>query len=169
MNRLLLMAIAMLAAATPAAAQSETSHVVASARITEQVKAGGKPLAAGTYEVRILVERPEIAPGVPSATQRVVEFYQQGKMVARDVAEVFTADERPLAQGTTGSGPSKAVVQQLVGGEFLRIAISDAGARYLIHLPTANFSEPVPQPQAPSRVEIPPSAAEPPPTKQPQQ
>lgn len=166
MTRLLLSAIAAVTVAVPAAAQPEPSHVVASATITEQVKAGGQPLAPGTYEVRILAERPALGAGVPSATQRVVEFRQNEKLVARDVAEVFTADERPLASGATGSGAAKAVVQRLVGGEFLRIAITDAGARYLIHLPTANFSEPAPQPQAPSRIEIPPAAATPPPAPQ---
>jgi hypothetical protein len=52
----------------------------------------------------------------------------------------------------------KAVVQKLRGGEFVRVAITDGGARYLIHLPTTSFSEPAPQPQAPSRVELPPAA-----------
>jgi hypothetical protein len=51
----------------------------------------------------------------------------------------------------------KAAVQKLRSGEYIRIAITDAGARYLIHLPTASFSEPTPQPQAPSRVVVPPA------------
>jgi hypothetical protein len=63
----------------------------------------------------------------------------------------------------------KAVVQKLRGGEFIRIAINDGGARYLIHLPTANFSEPAPQPQSPSRVELPPTPAAAPQPLPPQQ
>jgi hypothetical protein len=83
-------------------------------------------------------------------------------MIARDIA-VFTSSERPI--GTSGAaGMGKAVVQKLRSGEFLRIAINDAGARYLIHLPTAAFSEPAPQPQAPSRVVLPPAATETPQT-----
>ena len=83
-------------------------------------------------------------------------------MVAREVAEVFPSSERPIGtSGTTGSKMAKAAVQKLQGGEFLRIAINDGGARYLIHLPTANFSEPAPQPQAPSRMEVPPAAEAP--------
>jgi hypothetical protein len=168
MHRLLLSTFAVFAIAAPLAAHHETagkSHAVATVTITEPVKADGKPLAPGTYEVWILNDRPATA-GDPSNAQRVVELHQNGKMVAKDVAEVFGAAERPVGtSGTTGSRMGKAVVQKLRGGEFLRIAITDAGARYLIHLPTASFSEPAPQPQAPSRVELPPTpAAAPPPT-----
>jgi len=132
------------------------------------VKADGKPLAPGTYEIWILDERPDVKAGAPSNAQRTVEFHQGGKIVATEIAEVFASGERPVGtSGTAGSRMGKAAVQKLRSGEFVRIAITDAGARYLIHLPTAAFSEPAPQPQAPSRVEVPPPAvATPPPTPQ---
>ena len=172
MHRLLLSSVAVLALAAPLAAHHETagkSHAVATVTIPEPVKADGQPLAPGKYEVWILNDRPATA-GEPSNAQRVVELHQNGKMVAKDVAEVFGAAERPVGtSGTTGSRMGKAVVQKLRGGEFLRIAISDGGARYLIHLPTANFSEPAPQPQAPSRVELPPTPAADPQPAPPQQ
>jgi hypothetical protein len=158
MSRLLLSMMAAATFAVPAAAHHTTpgkSHAVATVTLNEPVKADGKPLAAGTYEVWILDEQPAVNAGAPSNAQRVVELHQNGKMVAREVAEVF-GSERPIGtSGTTGSRMGKAVVQKLRGGEFVRIAISDAGARYLIHLPTAAFSEPTPQPQAPSRVVLP--------------
>lgn len=157
MSRLLLSMFAAAALAAPVAAHHQTpgkSHAVATVTIAEPVKAGGKPLAPGTYEVWILDQRPDLNAGAPSNAQRVVELHQDGKMVATDVAEVF-ASEQPV--GTSGTaGMARAVVQKLRGGEFLRIAINDAGARYLIHLPTEAFSEPAPQPQAPSRVVLPP-------------
>ena len=159
MSRLLLSVFAAAAFAAPAAAHHDTpgkSHAVATVRISEPVKAGGKPLAAGSYEVWILDERPDVNAGAPSSAQRVVELHQNGKMVARAVAEVFTSSERPVGtSGTSGARMGKAVVQKLQGGDYVRIAINDAGARYLIHLPTASFSEPVPQPQAPARVVVP--------------
>jgi hypothetical protein len=158
MSRLLLCMLAAVVLAAPAAAHHQTpgkSHAVATVTINEPVKAGGKPLTPGIYEVWILDQRPELNAGAPSNAQRVVELHQGGKMVATDVAEVF-ASEHPV--GTSGSaGMAKAVVQKLRGGEFLRIAINDAGARYLIHLPTEAFSEPTPQPQSPSRVVLPPA------------
>ncbi len=159
MSRLLLSMIAAATLAVPAAAHHTTpgkSHAVATVTLNETVKADGKPLAPGTYEVWILDEHPSVNAGAPSNAQRVVELHQNGKMVVREVAEVFGSGERPTGtSGTTGSRMGKAVVQKLQGGEFVRIAISDAGARYLIHLPTAAFSEPTPQPQEPSRVVLP--------------
>ena len=159
MSRLLLGMLVAAAFGVPALAHHETpgkSHAVATVTISEAVKADGKPLAPGTYEVWILDEHPNANAGAPSNAQRVVELHQNGKMVAREVAEVFTSDERPV--GTSGASTSrmgKAAVEKLKGGEYLRIAINAAGARYLIHLPTASFSEPTPQPQAPSRVVVP--------------
>jgi hypothetical protein len=173
MSRLLLSTLAALAIATPAAAHHDTpgkSHAVATVTITEPVKADGKPLAPGTYEVWILDEHPTLGAGAPSNAQRVVELHQNGKMVTREVAEYFAAGERPVGtSGTTGSRMGKAAVQKLQGGEFVRIAINDASGRYLIHLPTASYSAPTPQPQTPSRVEVPPPAVEVPQPKEPQQ
>ena len=161
MYRLLLSALTAAAVAAPVAAHHEAagrSHAVATVTIAEPVKADGKPLAPGTYEVWILNDNPNLT-GASSNAQRVVEFHQNGKMIAKDVAEVFAAGERPVGtSGTAGARLSRADVQKLRGGEFLRIAINDGGGRYLIHLPTAGFSERAPQPQAPSRVEVPPAA-----------
>lgn len=172
MHRLLLSTLAALAITAPVAAHHETpgkSHAVATVTISEPVKADGKPLAPGTYEVWILDDRPDLGAGGPSNAQRVVELYQNGKMVAKEVAEVFPAGERPTGtSGTSGSKMGRAAVQKLRGGEFIRIAITDATGRYLIHLPTANFSEPTPQPQSPSRVEVPPVGVEAPQSTQPQ-
>jgi len=168
MSRLLLSALATVALATPVVAHHETpgkSHAVATVTITEPVKADGKPLAPGTYEVWILDDQPNLT-GAPSTAQRVVELHQNGKMVAREVAEVFGAGERPVGtSGSTGGKMQKAAVQKLRGGEFLRVSINDATGRYLIHLPTASFSEPAPQPESPSRVELPPQPAQTPPVQ----
>jgi len=173
MNRLLLSTVVTVGLAAPVAAHHDVagkSHAVATVTINEPVKADGKPLAPGTYEVWILDDRPNVNAGAPSDAQRVVELHQNGKMVAREVAEVFSPGERPVGtSGTTGSRIGKAAVQKLQGGEFVRIAINDASGRYLIHLPTASYSAPAPQPQTPSRVEVPPPAVEVPQPKEPQQ
>ena len=171
MSRLLLSMLAAVAVAAPAFAHHETpgkSHAVATVTITEPVKADGKPLSPGTYEIWILDDRPNLT-GAASEAQRVVEFHQNGKMVAREVAEVFSAGERPVGtSGSTGGRMQKAVVQKLQGGEYVRVAINDAGARYLIHLPTGSFSQPAPRPEAPSRLELPPPAVEVPQSTQPE-
>src|SRR5678809_644041 len=105
MTRLLLSTLAALALTAPVAAHHETpgkSHAVATVTINEPVKADGKPLAPGTYEVWILDDRPAPSAGAPSTDQRVVELYQNGKMMAREVAEVFPAGEHSV--GTSGTG-----------------------------------------------------------------
>ena len=125
-----------------------------SVTLTQQVIADGKPLAPGTYEIWITDERPATGAGSTNF-QRVVELAQNGKVVAREVAEMFSGGERPV--GTSGStGGARARVERLSGGEFVRISVNDAGGRYLIHLPTGALSGPAPQPQAPSRIELPP-------------
>jgi hypothetical protein len=168
MSRLLLSGLTAVALATPAFAHHETpgkSHAVATVTLTEPVKAQGKPLAPGTYEVWILDDQPNLT-GAPSNAQRVVELHQNGKMVAGEVAEVFTAGERPIGtSGSSGGRMPTAVVQKLRGGDFIRVAISDAGARYLIYFPTTGFSEPAPQPQSPSRIELPPQVQAPQPVQ----
>jgi hypothetical protein len=94
MPRILLScAAAAMLATTSVAAQHNvpgTPHVVAAVTITQPVMADGTPLAPGKYEVRVLDDRPTVN-GASSEAQRIVEFVQDGKTIARDVAEVFAA------------------------------------------------------------------------------
>ena len=115
--------------------------------ITQQVLADGKPLPPGTYEIWITDQRPDVGAGAPSENQRVVEFAQNGKVVARDVAEMFRAGE-PQAVGTSGAtGPARARVERLTGGEFVRVSVNEPGGRFLIHLPTGPTKGPAPNRQ----------------------
>jgi hypothetical protein len=121
--------------------------------LSQQVFVDGKPLAPGKYDIYITDERPALGAGAASEAQRVVEFAQNGKVIAKDVAEVFTLGERPV--GTSGAtARTTAQVQKLSGGEFVRIVVNDGGSRYLIHLATSDLKQPAPQPQAPARIEI---------------
>jgi hypothetical protein len=124
--------------------------------ITQSVMADGKPLAAGTYEIWITNERPDVGAGAPSEAQRVVEFAQNNQVVARTIAEVFPrrGGEAVGTSGNTGAG--RARVEMLKSGEFVRVSINDAAGRFLIHLPTGPLNEPAPQPQSPSRIVLPP-------------
>lgn len=129
-------------------------------QITQQVMADGKPLAPGTYQIWITDQSPDVNAGAPSANQRVVQFVQNDKVVATEIAEVFGRGE-PQAVGTSGRADApRARVQMLRGGEFLRVSLNDADARYLIHLPTGPLNEPAPQPQSPSRIVLPSSTAD---------
>ena len=53
--------------------------------------ADGKPLAAGTYQVRLTGDEPKPGPGQSPEAERYVEFVRGGKVVAREVATVIPA------------------------------------------------------------------------------
>ena len=142
MSRILLSTLAAAVLAAPVAAHHETagkSHAIATVTITEAVKADEKALAPGTYEVWLLDERPNLT-GAASNAQRVVELHQNGKIIAKEVAEVFGLANARLARRERLAAWARPF--RRCGGEFLRISISDGGARYLIHLPTAELSRP---------------------------
>jgi hypothetical protein len=102
-------------------------------RIPQTVLASGKPLPAGTYEVVVNDERPTIS-GMTSDAQRTVDFVKDGMVVATEIAEMFPASERPVGT-SSASGRPRAVVQRLRTDNFMRIAVTGADARYLIHMP----------------------------------
>ena len=155
MGRLLLSCIvATLGAGSAWAHHTMPGRSHPSVTITQEVLADGKPLAAGTYELWITDERPDVGAGAPSDAQRVVELAQNGQVVRRVIAEVFPPTA-PQAVGTSGGGTGRVQAQMLRGGEFLRLSFNDADGRYLIHLPTGPLNEPAPQPQKPARVELP--------------
>ena len=119
-----------------AAAQS-ASMTLGTIRITQSVLAHGQPLAPGTYDVRLTGESLPPNPGQSPDAVRVVEFVKDGQVIARDAAEVMTAEGSVV--GTAGrAGSSKPRVEMLKGGEFVRVSATRDGMRYLIYLPMAN-------------------------------
>ena len=103
-----------------AAAQS-ASMTLGTVRITQPVLAHGQPLAPGTYDVRLTDESLPPNHGQSPNAVRVVEFVRDGHVIARDAAEVMTA-EGSVGGTAGGAGSSKPRVEM----------------RYLIHLPVAN-------------------------------
>ena len=117
-----------------------TETALGSVRIPRAVKADGKDLKAGTYQVRLTAEN--AAPTVPGITQeRWVEFVQGGKVVGREVASIIPADEVKDTQpgpDLPGKAPKAGTrVDMLKGGDYLRVWITRAGVQYLIHMPPA--------------------------------
>jgi hypothetical protein len=174
MSRLLFSCLvaAALSVGTAAAQSAGSGRAYPTVTIKQSVLVDGTSLPAGTYEIRVTDERPDVKAGAPSDAQRVVELVQNNQVVARTIAEILPRDGRePVgtsgAPATAGTSPVRA--ELLRGGEFLRLSFTDAGARYLIHLPTGPLNEPEPQPQAPSRIVLPPAPAPgPAPAPQPQ-
>jgi hypothetical protein len=99
--------------------------------------ADGKPLAAGTYQVRLTAQeaKPD-AKGASENTERWVEFLQKGTVKGREIVTIIPQNEvknvvkdRPPAPGTA------AKVQTLRGNEFIRAWFNKGGNQFLIHFP----------------------------------
>ena len=116
-----------------------TETALGSVRIPRAVKADGKDLRAGTYQVRLTAQ--EASPAVPGIKmERWVEFVQGGKVAGREVVSIVPASEmKDLMPGPdTHKGPgSGARVEMLKGNEYLRVWIARNGVNYLIHFPVS--------------------------------
>ena len=89
-----------------AVASAQTGQVptgetaLGSVRIPRSVKADGKDLKAGTYQVRLTAQA--ASPAVPGQTmERWVEFVQGGKVVGREVVTIVPQSEIELVQKDT--------------------------------------------------------------------
>ena len=100
------------------------------------VKADGKPLPAGTYQVRLTAQQatPD-AKGQTVAAERWVEFVRGGKVVGREVVTIVPQGEIALVQKDTPPARNGAKVETLKGGDYVRVWINRGGNYYLIHLP----------------------------------
>ena len=121
------------------AASSVQAHHAASSlgtvRITQAVMAGGTTLQPGTYEIRLTGEHMKPLPGQSEDAVQQVEFIANGTVAAKYAAEVMTGDDVPV--GTSGGGTTRARVEMLSGGDFMRVSATRGGERYLIHLAVA--------------------------------
>lgn len=110
-----------------------------SVRIPRAVMADGKPLPAGTYQVRLTAEeaKPE-AVGTTEALERWVEFVQRGDVKGREVVSIVPAAEAKIVAKDAPPASGRSKVQMLRGNDYLRVWINRGGNHYLIHLPTGN-------------------------------
>ena len=94
------------------------NEVAASVQIPVTVLANGKPLPPGTYNVRLTGERPAPLPGQPAGAQQWVELLADGKVVARESAEVLKGEDLP-AEGASSQHVQNGT-RYLRGGVHLR-------------------------------------------------
>ena len=106
-----------------------------SVSLHKAVKADGKPLPAGTYQVRLTSQQatPD-AKGQTAPAERWVEFVRGGKVVGREVVSIVPQAEIALVQKDTPPGRNSAKVETLKGGDYVRVWINRGGNYYLIHL-----------------------------------
>jgi hypothetical protein len=109
-----------------------------SVSLPKGVKADGKPLPAGTYQVRLTPQQatPD-AKGQTAPLERWVEFVRGGKVVGREVVTIVPQAEIALVQKDTPPRPNGAKIETLKGGDYQRLWINRGGNHYLVHFPTA--------------------------------
>ena len=107
-------------------------------RLPRGVKADGKDIAAGSYQVRLTADeaKPD-ARGSSEKLERWVEFVRGGNVVAREVVSIVPASEVKLVQKDTPPPSGGSKVETLKGGDYVRVWINRGGNHYLIHLPNS--------------------------------
>jgi hypothetical protein len=120
---------------TTEAPSAPAAMALGSVRLPKALKADGKALPAGTYQVRLTADeaKPD-AKGSSESLERWVEFVKGGQVVGREVVSIVPANEAKLVQkdNPPPSGGSK--VETLKGGDYVRVWINKAGNYYLVHL-----------------------------------
>jgi hypothetical protein len=146
------LALAILSAAAPAAAQHQAPHqqpttagappaptgevVLGTVRIPRAVTADGKPLPAGSYQIKVTAQeaRPE-AVGTTEQLERWAEFSQKGQVRGREVITIVPESEIKLVVKDAPPRPGLSKVQVLRGNDYLRVWFNRGGTHYLVHLP----------------------------------
>lgn len=106
-----------------------------SVRIPMRVMADGKPLAPGTYQVRLTDERAKPAAGQLEELERWVEFVQNGEVKGRELATLVPAEEIKGIAESTPPAQGGVSVHLLKSADYLRIWIHRGDHHYLVHLP----------------------------------
>src|SRR5205814_1410789 len=123
----------------PASAQtgSKGGTSLGSVTLNKKVMADGKPLAPGTYQLRLTGDGPAPAVGASPDAEKYVEFLRGGKVVAREVATVISnEDVKTIAKGPKPAA-NGARVDTLKGNDYVRVWINRGNTNYFIHLPAS--------------------------------
>ncbi|TAK16341.1 MAG: hypothetical protein EPO35_05615 [Acidobacteria bacterium] len=131
----MLVAIVAVSGALGAQTGAKKPASLGSVKIGRSVMADGKPLAAGTYTLRVSDETPAAVVGQSPDETRWVEFVQAGAVKGRELATVLSKDA--LKQMTRKSAPpaaGSAKVELLKGDDYIRVWVNAGGTQYLIHL-----------------------------------
>jgi len=120
--------------ASPAAPEGQMA--LGSVTLPKAVKADGKPLAAGTYQVRLTADTAsQDAKGQTKSLERWAEFVKGGKVVGREVVTIVPQADISKVQKDTPPKAGGSKVETLKGGDYVRVWINKGGNHYLMHLP----------------------------------
>ena len=122
----------------PSPATPSGDVALGSVHLPKRVKADGKTLPAGTYQVRLTGDVPApSAAGESQGLERWAEFVQGGAVKGREVVTIIPQSEIGHVQKDTPPRANSSKVETLKGGDYLRVWINRGGNSYLIHLPPA--------------------------------
>jgi hypothetical protein len=119
----------------PAATVAPGELTLGTVKLPRSVKADGKPLAAGTYQVRLTGQEAESkAQGATPSYERWAEFLQGGQVKGREVVSIVPQAEASKVAKEAPPAAGRAKVELLKGDNYLRVWINKGGNHYLIHL-----------------------------------
>jgi hypothetical protein len=123
-------------AVEPAPPAPEGQVVLGTVHLPKAVKADGKTLPPGTYQVRLTTQAATpAAPGQTPTLERWAEFVKGGKVVGREVVTIVPQGEIAKVQKDPPPRPGGAKVETLKGGDYVRVWINKGGNHYLMHFP----------------------------------
>ena len=104
--------------------------------LPKAVKADGKPLPAGTYQLRVTAQTATpSAKGQSPSLERWVEFVQRGQVKGREVVSIVPQSEIDKVQKDAPPRANGSKVETLKGGDYVRVWFNKGGNHYLIHFP----------------------------------
>jgi hypothetical protein len=119
----------------PAASVAPGELTLGTVKLPRSVKADGKALAAGTYQVRLTAQEAESkAEGATPSYERWAEFLQGGQVKGREVVSIVPQAEASKVAKEPPPAAGRAKVEMLKGDNYLRVWINKGGNHYLIHL-----------------------------------
>jgi hypothetical protein len=131
----MLVAVVGVVAMSGAVSAQKKAASFGSVKIGRSVMADGKPLAAGTYTLRVSDEMPAKVVGQTLDESRWIEFLQGGQVKGRELATVLSKDAlKDLTRKSAAPPAGSPRVQLLKGGDYYRVWINAGGTQYLIHL-----------------------------------
>ena len=109
-----------------------------SIRIPRTVKADGKTLPAGTYQIRVTAQvAAPAAKGQTAALERWAEFVQKGEVKGREVVVIVPQQDASTVNKDAPPKANDSKFEMLKGGDYTRLWINKGGNHYLVFFPSA--------------------------------